>query len=82
MLQITRVDILDGQTLDIELNNGSIVLLALAVLYEFPGYEALKEDDRILCPRTTGQFVYWRDGPSLKMEEIMKLSFQQGKDEK
>lgn len=77
---IMRVSTVGGDMLSIELSNGNIVLLALAVLYESPEYEALKEDDRILYPRTDGQCVYWRDGPTLEMEEITKLSFRQGKE--
>lgn len=72
MLSIIRVGALDNEMLDIELSNGSLVLLNLLPLLEKNGdLAALQQDGRILTPLTDGRGVYWRNGPWLGLEEIM-----------
>ena len=73
MPEIIRVGALDGNTLDIELGNGSSILLRLGPLLELPGFEELYEDDRILHPKTDGSAVYWRDGPRISIREIITI---------
>jgi hypothetical protein len=79
MLQITRVDILDGQTLDIELNNGHLILFDTRRLpREDHGYERLRNLELLPRPSTDGQSVFWRDGTRLELSKIMRLLNAQG----
>lgn len=74
MLQITRVDIVDGQTLDIELSNGHLILFDTRRLLEAdPAYGVLQDLEVLPRPATDGRSVFWRDGPRLALEEIMTL---------
>ncbi|MEA4846518.1 MAG: hypothetical protein VB106_04705 [Clostridiaceae bacterium] len=74
MLQITRVDIVDGQTLDIELSNGHLILFDTRRLLEAdPAYDTLRDLEVLPRPSTDGGSVFWRDGPRLGLEEIMNL---------
>lgn len=74
MLQITRVDIVDGQTLDIELSNGHLILFDTRCLMEADhAYDVLRDLEVLPRPDTDGQSVFWRDGPRLALEEIMAL---------
>lgn len=59
--------------LDVQLDNGNILMLELAPLLSRAGFAPLKEDDRILYPKTDGECVYWRNGPRLSVDEIMGL---------
>lgn len=72
MLQITRVDILDGQTLDIELNNGHLILFDIRGLPEKDcGYESLRDLAALPRPHTDGQSIFWRDGPRITLTDIL-----------
>lgn len=73
MLKIIRVGALDDNRLDIELSNGSLILFDLHSLLSKPEYAVLLEDDRILYPKTNGCSIYWRNGPSLSLENLMEL---------
>ena len=74
MLKITRVDVVDDQTLDIELNNGHLILFDMRRLMETaPVYDILRNLEVLPRPSTDGQSVYWRDGPRLTLGEIMTL---------
>lgn len=74
MLQITRVDIVDGQTLDIELSNGHLILFDTRQLMEKDNsYEILRNLEVLPRPNTDGRSIFWRDGPRLELEEIMAL---------
>ena len=83
MLQITRVDILDGQTLDIELSNGHLILFDTRRLpKEDRSYDSLRALELLSRPGTDGRSVYWRDGPRIELTKIMELLTEQGgKDE-
>lgn len=73
MLQITRVDILDGQTLDVELNNGHLILFDTRRLLETDhSYENLRDLETLPRPNTNGQSIFWPDGPCLTLGEILK----------
>lgn len=73
MLKIVRVGALDDNRLDIELNNGNLILLNLKTLLDEPEYAMLLEDDRILYPKTDGNIIYWQNGPSITIAFLMKL---------
>ncbi len=73
MLKILRVGIVGDDMLDVQLDNGNILMLELASLLKRPDIAPLREEDRILYPRTDGERVYWRDGPSITLDEIMKM---------
>ena len=78
MLQITRVDVVDDWTLDIELNNGHLILFDTRRLAAADAAFAVLRNLEVLPrPSTDGQSVYWRDGPRLELEEIMILLNQQ-----
>lgn len=78
MLQITRVDIIDGQTLDIELSNGHLILFDTQRLPEADhSYDSLRDLEVLPRPNTDGQSVFWRDGPRIALEDILRwLSVQ------
>lgn len=72
MLQITRVDIVDGQTLDIELNNGHLILFDTQRLPKTdPSYDSLRELDALPRPSTDGQYIFWQDGPRFSLDQIL-----------
>ncbi len=73
MLKITRVGALDGNTIDVELDNGNILLVNLGLLAAEEGFGAMIKDNRILYPKTDGSSVYWRDGPRLTLADIFEL---------
>lgn len=73
MLQITRVDILDGQTLDIELSNGHLILFDTQhIPKEDTGYDSLRVLDVLPRPSTDGLSVFWKNGPKISLEQILK----------
>ncbi|WP_304508015.1 hypothetical protein [Anaerotignum sp.] len=78
MLEIIRADVVDDWTLDIELNNGHLILFDIRRLMETdPTYGNLKKFQVLPRPSTDGQSIYWRDGPRLALGEIMTLLNQQ-----
>lgn len=74
MLKIVGVGSLGDDTIDIHLDNGSNILLELAHKLKEPEFAILLEGDRLSCPKTDGARVYWRDGPSLSLDEIMEMA--------
>lgn len=74
MPHITRVDILDGQTLDIELSNGHLILFDTQRLpKEDHSRNSLWNLQLLPRPSTDGHSVYWRDGPRIELAQIMAL---------
>lgn len=72
MLKITRVDILDGKTLDIELNNGNLILFDTQCLPETDhSYDSLRRLDSLPRPSTDGQTIFWQNGPRITLNDIM-----------
>ncbi len=72
MLQITRVDIVDGQTLDIELSNGHLILFDTRRLPQADhSYDSLRDMEVLPRPSTDGLSVFWREGPRLALEDIL-----------
>jgi hypothetical protein len=82
VLQITRVDIVDGQTLDIELNNGHLILFDTQRLPQADHtYDSLRDLEVLPRPNTDGQSIFWRDGLRISLEDILRwLSMQTGKE--
>ncbi len=73
MLKIVRVGGLDDEKVDIEFSNGSIVLLNMKTKMNEPYFSVLREDNLLCYPRTDGERVYWRCGPSLTVAEIFEI---------
>jgi len=73
MLKILRVGIVGDDMLDVQLSNGNIVMLELRPMLKQPRFAPLSEDDRILYPKTNGETVYWREGPTLTLDEITAM---------
>lgn len=72
MLQIIRVDIVDGQTLDIELSNGHLILFDTQNLPKTNhNYDSLRNLELLPRPNTDGRSIFWRDGPRIALEEIL-----------
>lgn len=72
MLQITRVDIVDGQTLDIELNNGHLILFDTNGLQETGHrFDSLRNLEVLPRPSTDGKSIFWKNGPQITLEEIL-----------
>lgn len=82
MLQITRVDILDGQTLDIELNNGHLILFDTRRLPETDHrYDSLRDLELLPRPDTDGQYIFWQNGARIALAEILdRLTIQPNKE--
>lgn len=78
MLQITRVDIVDGQTLDIELSNGHLILFdTLQLPKTNRGYDSLRDLEVLPRPNTDGKSIFWQNGPLIALDEILQwLSIQ------
>ncbi|SMP66579.1 hypothetical protein [Anoxynatronum buryatiense] len=73
MLQITRVDIVDGQTLDIELSNGHLILFDIQRLPKTDhSYDSLRDLELLPRPNTDGQSIFWQDGPRIALGEILQ----------
>lgn len=73
---IVRVGALDGNTIDIELDNGNILLLNMNLLKSAPAFAPLFEGWWLLSPLTDGASVYWQDGPRLTVAEAMQVMCQ------
>lgn len=72
--RIVRALAIDKDCLDIHFSNGSAILLQTDLILGLPGFEALREDNRVLYPKTDGSSIYWRDGPRpLFVEEVLAL---------
>ncbi len=84
MLKIVRVDIVDGQTLDIELSNGHLILFDTQRLPQTDhSYDGLRDMETLPRPMTDGQNVFWPGGPRLPLAEIMqRLSMQEPEEPK
>lgn len=73
--RIVKVGALARDSLDIDFDNGSILILNINLILSLPGFEILSEDDRIYYPKTDGHCIYWRDGlRSLSVAEILALA--------
>jgi hypothetical protein len=70
--KIVRVEALDEQSqrISVELENGSIVVLELTTKLDDPLFAQIRDLSR---PRTDGDRVYWANGASLTLDEILEL---------
>ncbi len=70
--KIIRVEALDehSQRISVELENGSIILLELVPKLGDPLFAQIRELSR---PRTNGDRVYWANGASLTLDEILEM---------
>ena len=74
MVRIVRVDTLDNGTLDIELNNGNLILFDITkLLREDSSYTQLNKWDLLPRPLTDGKRIFWKNGPSISLEEIFEI---------
>lgn len=81
--RIIGVGSVSADSLDINFDNGSILLLSTQLILALPGFEVLAEDDRIYYPKTDGVSIYWSDGPRhLSVIEILELVGNSGDDGK
>ena len=73
MLQIIRVDIVDGQTLDIELSNGHLILFDTRHLPKTDHcYDSLRDMEALPRPSTDGRSIFWENGPEITLNEILR----------
>lgn len=70
--KIVRVEALDEQSqhISVELENGSLIVLELAPKLGDPLFAQIKE---LSHPRTDGDRVYWANGASLTLDEILTM---------
>ena len=73
MATIVRVDVLDSDTLEIQLNNGSIILLNVAPLLQESRFAQLAEGDNFLHPETDGASIYWSNGIRMLLNEVFTM---------
>lgn len=72
--RIIGVGSVSSDSLDINFDNGSILLLSTQLILALPGFDILAKDDRIYYPKTDGASIYWSDGPRhLSVTEILEL---------
>lgn len=70
--KIVRVEVVDTQSdcIAIELENGSMAILELSAMRGDRLFADLRGLSR---PKTDGERVYWSNGASLTVEEIMRM---------
>ena len=70
--KIVRVEALDEQSdcIAVEFENGSMAILELSVRQDDPLFAEIKKLSR---PKTDGEHIYWSNGASLTVDEIMKM---------
>lgn len=70
--KIVRVEALDEQSqcISVELENGSIILLELTPKLGDPLFAQIKELSR---PKTDGDRVYWANGASITLDQILAM---------
>lgn len=70
--KIARVEVLEDQSdcIAVELDNGSIAILELTARHGDP---LLAEINNLSRPQTDGERVYWSNGASLTVEDIIKM---------
>jgi len=70
---IVDVDSLDGDYFSIHLSNEHRVLFGLGSRIRDPAFAALIEHKEFDKPQTDGMRLYWPNGPSLHIDEIMEM---------
>ncbi len=70
---IAKVDSLDGDCFDILLSNGHSIFLELGDRTGEPAFQRLIEQRLFDRPQTDGKRIYWVDGPSFTVAEILTM---------
>jgi len=70
--KIKKVEALDDQSdcIAVELENSSIAILELAARHGDPLFAEIKNLSR---PKTDGERIYWSNGASLTVDDIIKM---------
>lgn len=76
---IASVDSLDGDCFDVTLSNGHVILLDFSGRIKEPAFAALIERKLFDRPQTDGKRLYWIDGPSYTVAEILTMLASSGK---
>lgn len=73
MVKIIRVDILDDSVLDIEFDNGSLILFdILPLIKKNSKYKELEHLELLPPPKTDGHSIFWEGGIRVLVEEIVE----------
>lgn len=72
MAKIVKAESLDDQSdcIAVELDNGTMAILELTAKHGDPLFAEIRNLSR---PKTDGERVYWSNGASLTVEDIMKM---------
>lgn len=73
MASIVRVHAMDEAMLDIQMDNGHIILLDLKPLADSACLPGLMENDAYIYPKTDGQRIFWPGGAEISLRQIMEL---------
>lgn len=73
MPKIIRAAMVDADMLDVQLDNGHILLLDCRKLLQWPGFEPLAQMDRIRSPHTDGDSLFWDSGQRLTVSQIISF---------
>lgn len=71
--KIIRVEAFDGDSFGITLESGHTILLELGNKIRQPAFAALVQNGGFWKPRTDGREIYWPDGTSITLEEILEM---------
>jgi len=71
MPRIERTDVVGGDLLDVQFDNGHTILLDCSVLLKRPGFAPLEQDGLLCCPLTDGERLFWQGGQSMTVEDIL-----------
>jgi len=81
MPKIIRANMVGEDTIDVQLDNGHTVLLDCLVLLKRPGFATLMDGSRIYHPQTDGGRLFWKDGQSMTVDEILSFVAEENKNE-
>ncbi len=77
-LKIIRVEAFDGDSFGITLESGHTILLELGNKIRQPAFSALIQNGGFCKPRTDGRRIYWPDGTSITLEEVLEMLLSHG----
>ncbi len=72
MAKIIKAESLDDQSdcIAVELDNGTMVIIELTAKHSDPLFAEIKNLSR---PKTDGERIFWSNGASLTVDDIMKM---------
>jgi hypothetical protein len=76
--KILHVDAYDGDCFGVTLSSGHTILLELGGRICEPSFAALIERGVFDKPQTDGERLFWQDGPSFTIAEILAMVAQSG----